>query len=119
MTNPKILFIDGHDSHFGFDALQYALNHGVYIIFLRSNASCLDQPNDNGHNCMFKHCYGIAVHEYQQKLGPLIKYSKSDCNAVLATAFANLLASKKYQPTIVNAFGNCGLFPLSAGRGGM
>ena len=52
--NPQFLFIDGHDSHWDSDALEFFMKNFVYVFFLKSGDSENDQPNDNALNCKLK-----------------------------------------------------------------
>ena len=58
------LCMDGHDSHFNSKALAYLKTYNVFVFFLRSNNSALDQPNDNGSNAALKALYMKFYEEY-------------------------------------------------------
>jgi hypothetical protein len=113
LTSPKVLFLDGHDSHLGADALKEALDQGVYIVCLRSHASCEDQPNDNGFNCKFKKHYGRAEAAWRAHFSVVCPMTKESANVVMAAAYAALENDAKTAPTIVKAFAKCKLYPLS------
>jgi hypothetical protein len=54
IDNPQCFYIDEHNSHWDANAHDCFAQHNVYISFLKSNDSALDQPNDLGPNSSFK-----------------------------------------------------------------
>ena len=65
--NPQFLFIDGHDSHWDADALEFFMKNFVYVFFLKSGDSENDQPNDNGSNCKLKSIFLQVKEEWRKK----------------------------------------------------
>jgi hypothetical protein len=55
---PYILYLDGHESHWCKEALDYLADNAIFPCFLRSQNSENDQPNDNGANSGLKADYG-------------------------------------------------------------
>lgn len=104
------LFIDGHDSHQSPEALQQLLDHNVHVLFLRSNASIGDQPNDNGPNAVFHAARSGARERWRASVGPAVPYNVTFANQVLAEAHAEYLG--KSSPVIVKAFKKTGIWPL-------
>lgn len=61
---PMFLFIDGHESHWDSRALNYLLDNNVYVLFLTSNNSNNDQPNDMGNNAQLKQHYSHEIERW-------------------------------------------------------
>ena len=99
-TNPMFLYVDGYEAHWDTDALQYFLDHGVYVIFLRSHSSITTQANDNGINEVWKVCYGLCMHQWRES-HPGIPLSKPYVNSIIADAYAMMLARPNVQHVIV------------------
>jgi hypothetical protein len=99
-TNVMFLFIDGYDADWDTDALQYFLDHGVYVLFLRSHISITTQPNDNGTNELWKVCYGLCMHQFR-KTHPGIPLSRMYVNEVIANAYAMMLAHENREHVII------------------
>ena len=104
------LFIDGHESHQSPEALQYFLDHNVHVMFLRSNASVGDQPNDNGPNAVLHATHGAARERWRASVGPAVPYTVTFANRNLVEAHAENLA--RSSPVIVKAFKKTGIWPL-------
>ena len=49
-VNNQILFVDGHDSHFGDRALTQMQSKNIQPFILKAGDSINNQPNDNGPN---------------------------------------------------------------------
>jgi hypothetical protein len=72
--NPQYAFMDAHESHWDSAAIDYFAANHVHLMFLRSNASIQDQPNDNGPNEMLGSCYTRAVAEWRTR-HPGVKFT--------------------------------------------
>jgi hypothetical protein len=59
--DPRFLYIDGHDSHFSPDAIEYLLISNVHVRILSSQNSTNDQPNDMGNKCQLKCHYSQCL----------------------------------------------------------
>jgi hypothetical protein len=109
--NPQFLFIDGHDSHWDIDALQYLLDHNVHVFFLKANDSINDQPNDMGPNAKLKSAYSVCYLNWRQRY-PTVPYNVEYFNEVITKAW-NLFASDPGITSIVlNAYKSAQLSPF-------
>ena len=111
---PQLLFWDAHDSHMGGRMMDIARKGHVYIIFLRSNASIIDQPNDNGLNARYKSAYDKAYQEYRQSHSPPCKISRAQMNLIIAAAWKKVTEDPTTPEVIVRAFDKCGIYPFEA-----
>jgi len=111
---PVILFMDGHGSHWSARALRYLDNNGVYVIFLRSQNSENDQPNDNGFNrkmhYVLSQCHAEWLIKYPHRRA--MPFRACHFNEVLEKAWAELTSGSAYG-TILRGWKLTGLWPLS------
>jgi hypothetical protein len=106
---PQYLFMDGHDSHFDPDALQYLIDNNVFVFFLKSNDSINDQPNDMGPNSLFKSCYNRVIGRYRRTIGHVMALDRPLFNAVIRHAWCLFMDNIKRENTIKKAFIKAGL----------
>ena len=57
--NPQFVFFNGHNSHWGADALNFLRTNYCHPFFLQSRNSENDQPNNNGPNECLKENYNM------------------------------------------------------------
>jgi hypothetical protein len=105
------LFLDGHDSHWGAETLQYLLQHHVHVIFLKANDSINDQPNDGGPNCSFRSHYNRRYTEWLRQ-HPSVPYNAAFFNSVVALAWQDFVDDPGTPKLIVKAFRQCHICPL-------
>ena len=115
---PVILFLDGHNSRWNDDALEYLLLNNVYCLFLPSKTSIWSQPNDNGVNCKIHRKMNDAVlhirNQFQTAFGAAEFY-----NRVIKMGWTSFLASEKDE--LLSTGSNCttscfmktGLYPFN------
>jgi hypothetical protein len=103
--NPFFLTLDGHSSHFNATAIAKWEARGLFLIFLRSNASIVDQANDNGINAKLKRYYEIAYEAFRE-LHPagVVPYTRTYMNEVLSAAWKLLIEDPTTRATIIGGF---------------
>jgi len=109
--NPHFHWCDAHFSHMGWEGAQYALDNSIYVIYLRSNASIVDQPNDNGPNAKWKYHVKMAYYSYLEKW-PSLGMTQSGMNEIIATAWASYQADPKMKSCILRAWEKTHLYPF-------
>ena len=90
----QFVFLDGHDSHFSHQALEYAEKNNVHIFFLKSNDSINDQPADMGPNAMLHSHYNKSLLAWERRYDPKI-FNKMFFNMVLVNAYESFIQDKK------------------------
>lgn len=110
--NPFFLYIDGHDSHWAAEMHQFAFDNYLFIIFLRSNASITDQPNDNGANAKFKSCYDIEYAIWRDQYSIACPLSRGFMNKIISSAYTRMQNDRRLVSCIVKAFKITRCFPL-------
>jgi len=109
--NPKFLWCDNHESHWSGEALAWARKQHVYILFLRSQASSVDQPNDRGVNACFKRHFDNAYTAYCARW-PGLAFTRRSLNEVLSTAYATFVADKNLGRIVKKAWEVTGMHPF-------
>ena len=109
--DPQFLYIDGHDSHWDADALDYLRINYVFVFFLKAGDSENDQPNDNGSNCKLKGIFAGFKEEWK------LKYA----TVPFTVPYFNELITKSWEKfkltssgCIIRSFEKTGLHPLRA-----
>jgi hypothetical protein len=90
---------------------RWARRHYVFIFFLRSQASSIDQPNDRGVNAFFKALFDAAYARYKLKY-PSIPFTRRSLNVVLQETNTAFLADPRLSDTIKKAWKVTGLSPF-------
>ena len=116
-ANPQFYWCDNHESHWCGKAIDWARKHGVYIIFLRSQASSVDQPNDRGVNAFFKWHFDKAYAAHIATF-PGITFTRRDLNVVLSAAYASFLADTRLASVVGKAWYVTGLYPFCVADSG-
>ena len=108
------LFMDAHGSHMNEDALQNLLDHRVIPMFLRSNNSDIDQPNDNGVNAHIKACYKKEYDAFfsmgMNGFGRSVEIKPPHFNEIFKKAWHQVTLNPAL---VVRAFERTGIFPLN------
>lgn len=110
-TNCEYVFWDGYDAHFDYETLCYLLANWVRVIFLRSQASIIDQPLDMGCNEMLDAQYNDAMNHWREKF-PGVSFSSGFFNQVITEAWKNYLSSPNHTDVVQKAFANANIFPM-------
>jgi DDE superfamily endonuclease len=100
----KFLLLDGHQSHTGGEFLRLASQKFVQVIFLRSNASIVDQPNDNGINARFKARYADAFANFRMSYPTPLPITPALMNKVLAAAWDATVTDVTSARVVTDAF---------------
>ena len=107
----KILLLDGHESHRTDDFQLKAAENHIKLFFFPSHLTHVLQPLDVGIFQPWKHCHNLAVQRALHSLD--FEYS--------ITSFFQDLTSIRQQTmqkhTILNAFENSGIWPVSCKAG--
>ena len=107
----KILLLDGHESHRTDDFQLKAAENHIKLFFFPSHLTHVLQPLDVGIFQPWKHCHNLAVQRALHSLD--FEYS--------ITSFFRDLTSIRQQTmqkhTILNAFENSGMWPVSCKAG--
>ena len=110
--NAFFLYIDGHDSHWDGEMHQYANDRYLFIIFLRSNASITDQPNDNGLNAKFKAAYAREYMIWRQSHSTACPLTRPFVNEIITKAYLRMQADPTLKRCIIEGFKKTRIFPL-------
>ena len=104
----RVLIVDGHSSHVHYRVVEFARNHGIYMICLPPHSTHLMQPLDVG-------CFGLLQCIYQRQLrswftaNPLALMNKA--------IFYSLLTATRYEvytpEVIISAWKNLGCWPIN------
>lgn len=91
---------------------SWARRHYIFCIYLRSQASTEDQPEDNGINAHWK---GIFDDEYTDYMGrfPGLQFTRHSLNVVLSNTNARFLVSPRLSSIIKHAWEVTKLFPFA------
>lgn len=116
--NMQYLYIDGHDSHFDPTALRYLLDKFVRCMFLKSNDSINDQPQDHGPNSSLKAFYDKEYFRWSMRY-PGEKYTAPHFNKVFANAWKNYISNPRLSHIITEAFRKTGIYPMTALTGNL
>ena len=111
---PYFLYMDGYAAHFDEFALNLLRNAHVYIIFLRSQNSENDQPNDNGLNAILKRCYDVCYATWKGETSAHAVMTFRPCffNLILLRAWEKVSDGSNKQ-AVIRAWAKCGLSPLN------
>ena len=80
--NPRVLFYDGHESHFDNRSTHILFFDHIKPLFLKLGDSGNYHPNDNRPNLKLKGLYGQSIMNWHKQHGTL-KFTISHMNAVL------------------------------------
>ena len=108
---PQYLFIDGHDSHFDYEALCFLIENHVRVFFLKSNDSINDQPQDNGMNKCLRSYYDKRYNQWKART-MVVPYSPVWFNKVFTVAWNDYLSNPKLPQLIRTAFQITNLYPM-------
>ena len=112
-----ILFMDGYGGHFSKAALDFLKANGVYVCFLRSQNSEMDQPNDNGPNGKLKSLYNQALAQWRAEFVDrnTNPFRPRHFNEVFCRAW-DLFTRSSHEQSFERAWERCGLYPLNMNR---
>ena len=99
--NPRVLFFDGHGSHFDDRGTHILRSHHISPFILKEGDSTNDQTNDNGPNLKLKRYYGISKVK-RQRQHRTIKFTPDQMNSVLVEMWH--LFQQKSACVIIYAF---------------
>jgi hypothetical protein len=108
---PKIVYMDGHESHFDPDAGDFLLKHNIFPFFLKSNDSVNDAAMDNGPNAMVKGAYRRHFNKWKCK-NPGEPLTPSIFNKVFTDAWHEVENSPRRKEVIQHAFAKTLTWPL-------
>ena len=111
---PFFLYMDGYAAHFDEFALNLLVAARIYIIFLRSQNSENDQPNDNGLNAMLKAAYDLCYAQWKGETSAHAVFTFKPCffNLILLRAWEKVCDGTS-KDAVIRAWAKTGLFPLS------
>jgi hypothetical protein len=108
---PRMLFLDGYDSHFEPESMRDLMDNDVSAFFLQSHSSIVSQPNDNGPNAVLEQKF--SEHYSQWRLShPNVPLLPCFFNEIFRTAFADFRADPHTKEVIIHAFKKTNLHPL-------
>lgn len=103
---PIIYFVDGHSTHLTLQLSNLCKKLGIILIALYPNATRILQPADVSAFKPLKNAWKNAVLEFRRN-NPNISLNKEKFAPLLKTALDKGIT----QPTVVNGFRACGIFP--------
>lgn len=111
--NFQYLYLDGHESHWDSEALAYLLNNSVRPMFLKSNDSINDQPNDNGMNSRLRSVYNLELEQWKLEHMSMA-LTPPRFNTVFASAWKKYISDPSLPALIVRAFAKTGIWPMTS-----
>mmetsp|Transcript_30211 Transcript_30211/g.56180 ORF Transcript_30211/g.56180 Transcript_30211/m.56180 type:complete len:222 (+) Transcript_30211:361-1026(+) len=84
---PKWVYLDGHHSHFDPEAMTYALDHKVYLNFLKANDSIHDAAIDNGANAKLKTAWPLVDCYENSSLNHMVNKERFKTTASISSIF--------------------------------
>jgi hypothetical protein len=108
-VRPLYITQDGFDGHFSLMNI-WLMALGIYIIWLRSQNSINDQPNDNAINAMIAAGYNERITLYRAQ-APGVALTCPVLNQLLSETWNHVKVIAG--PSVSRAFLKCGLFPLN------
>lgn len=109
-----LLLMDAWEGHFSAQAMQIFKENHVYIVFLRSQNSENDQPNDNGPNAALKACFNTEHAKWSGELVDRATMPLKPChfNEIFLRAW-NRFTNGTHDDAFQRGWEKCGLFPLN------
>jgi hypothetical protein len=109
---PKVLSLDGYDSHWDSQAMEHLMSHGYYINYTRANASIEDQPNDNGLNGLFAAKYSAELAAW--RVGNVnVPITRGYFNLIVSRAWTQVLEDPTLAPKVKHSYEKTHMYPLS------
>ena len=91
-VNNQILFLDGHDSHFGDRALTKMQRKNIHPFILKAGNSINDHPNYNRSNSTLKSLYNFLKAKWILKCG-ITRFQYHHMNSVLVETWEAFMVS--------------------------
>jgi hypothetical protein len=110
LTNPQLLFYDGHGSHWALDAIQEVSEGNVHCFVLKANDSVHDQPNDNGVNSRLKALIYRKIATWRSH-NPIAAIRQAIFNSIAVEAWEEFKLDAA--PVIRKAFLVTGIYPFN------
>ena len=109
-----LLLMDAWEGHFSARAMEIFKENHVYIVFLRSQNSENDQPNDNGPNASLKSCFSREHAKWSGEVISRATMPLKPChfNEVFLRAW-NKFTDGTHEGAFQRGWEKCGLFPLN------
>ena len=109
-VNNRILFFNGHDSHFDNRALTQMQSKNIQPFIIKAGDSINDQTNENGPNSTLKALYNIPKAKWMLKYGTT-RFKPNHMNSVMVEAGDVFKVSSGN--IVVDSFAKTHLLPLS------
>lgn len=85
-NNGKLLYLDGYDAHFDYEAWKCMFEKYLRLRFLKAMGSAHDAPLDLGYNAIFKIEYDFAYYRWSRR-NPQIAITPAAFNEVVTEAY--------------------------------
>ena len=108
-NKPRVLFLDGHASHFSIEAIEFCLNNNVELLCLPPHTTHRLQPLDTHVNGPIKKIWANEIDNYLKERSKLV-LAKEDFHYPFSKMWQ--IVKETQRGNIVNSFQHCGLYPL-------
>ena len=104
-----ILFLDGHGSHCGIEAIEYCIANDIELVCLPPHSSHRIQPLDTHYNKPLKNEWSQQVSKFLANESKVM-LTKFEFHKIFNPVWETMLT--KGRSLMINAFNHCGLYPV-------
>ena len=104
-----ILLLDGHNSHFSIEVIEFAMNNDIDMVCLSPHTSHRLQPLNTHFNKVLKNLCGKAMAEFLRSTDSST-LTRTDLVQLFFMVWNDVVVKRGL---IVDAFAHCGLYPLN------